>query len=156
LAFAFAFALALIGCAVNYYRPYDGETGYSDVTIAKDKCEIMFYGPENQDPLTAKEYAMVRAADIGKQSNFAYFRILNDKEKEQQSSEEIVQQTDYYPGYYHHRHGWGGGGTDVVTEVDETTPIVKIIVQYQNDDCNDCLSVDAKLKEGVQFGILQQ
>lgn len=146
---------ALAGCAVDYYRPYDGETGYSDVTIAKDKCEIMFYGPQDQDPLTAKEYAMVRAADIGKQSNFAYFRILTDKEKEQ-NSEQIIQQSSYNPGYYHHRHPWGGE-TDVVTEeVNETTPIVKIIVQYQNDDCADCLSVDNKLKEGVQQGILQQ
>jgi hypothetical protein len=147
-----ALVFMLMGCAETFYRPFDGDIGYSDVTIAKDKCEIMFYGPEDQDPLAAKEYAMLRAADIGKQSNFAYFRVTNDKEREQNSTTAVVQQ--YYPEYYHHRHPWGGGG-EVVTEVDEKRPVIRLVVQYQNDDCGDCLSVDGKLKEGVQLGILK-
>ncbi len=152
---ACASVFAWTGCAINYYRPYDGGVGYSDISVAKDKAEIMFYGADDQDPLTAKQYAMVRAAEIGKQSNFPYFRITNDKEKEQ-NQREFVQTETYNSGYYHHRRPGWGGGTDVqVVEYDEKRPVIRLVVQYQNDDCPECLSVDVKLREGVEQGILK-
>ncbi len=147
------------GCAVNLYHPYDSGIGYSEVEVGKNKFEIMFHGSEDQDELAAKNYAIVRAAEIGRANNFAFMRIENGKTKETQDKE-TVSQTDQrsYPDYAAPGPGWKANRRVEKKTVTRTynRPEVKIVVDYQNQDCGDCLPVDARIKSAIEEGILKK
>ena len=49
------------------------------MNVGKNKYEIMFHGGDDQDEMAATQYAIIRAAEVGKQNNFGYFRIVNSK-----------------------------------------------------------------------------
>ena len=148
--------LSLTGCATTYYKPYDHGIGYSEVNVAKNKYEVIYYGGEDQDELTAKKYAIVRAAEVGKQNKFTYFKIGSSREHEQTNTE-VVREKQYdnfgHPNRYH-RDPWGHTEEIITTRI-EKKPVVKIAVTYQNEDCDDCLSVDGKIKDGMDEGIIK-
>ena len=148
--------LAFTGCASNYYRPYNNGIGYSEVNVAKDRYEIIYYGAADQDELNAKKYAIVRAAEVGKQNKFAYFKIGNSREHEQTSTE-VIREKQF--DNFGHPYGWRrdpwGHTEEIITTRVEKKPVVKITVTYLNEDCNDCLSVDDKIKDGVSEGIIK-
>src|SRR5882724_6675817 len=87
---AFAASILLSACAApNPYRPLDNGIGYTEANIANDRYEIMFHGTADQDELTAKKFAILRAAEVAKHANFPYFRIDNAKTREKEDKEVI-------------------------------------------------------------------
>jgi hypothetical protein len=75
-------ALLLAACSgPALYRPYadSGSYGYSEVNIAKNRYEVFFHGPADLDDAAAKNFAIVRAAEIGKRNGFPYFRVANSR-----------------------------------------------------------------------------
>ena len=85
--------LLLSGCAVSVYRPLDNGIGYTEVGLSKDRYEIMFHGTVDQDELTAKKFAMVRAAEIGKRNGFAYF-VINKEKMQEKDEKQVTSVTD--------------------------------------------------------------
>lgn len=159
LALASAFAFLLTGCATTAYQPLQNGIGFTEVEVGKDKYEIMFHGTSDQDELMAKKYAMVRAAEIGKRNGFPYFTIDNGKTKEKEDRETVresesqsVPDDPYYHPYPARRRKTE---TRTITRT-ETRPVIKIVVHYTKDECPDCLSVDGKLQEAMDAGILKK
>ncbi|GEM_PF-1929536 len=155
---AFPSTLAIVilaACAApNPYRPLESGLGYSEVNIAKDRYEIMFHGSTEQDQLTAKKYAILRAAEIAKRENFPYFRVENGKTREKEERQTIretethVDPYDPYPGRY-----WGRKTHKHTVTRTEISPVVKITVTLDSAACGDCLSTDAKIQEAAQAGV---
>jgi hypothetical protein len=152
--------ISLAACSVNPYQPMSNGFGYSEAEVGKDKYEIMYHGLADQDELTAKNYAILRAAEIGKHNGFAWFRINNEKSREK-NQKEVVRETEarsinddpyYYP--YPRRAFRRRTETRTVTRT-TTKPIVKIVVIYEKEECPDCLSVDAKLQEATAQGVFK-
>jgi hypothetical protein len=167
LAFAAASLSSLLpGCAGSaLYRPYEGETGYSEVNIAKNRYEVYFHGPASMDDARAKQYAIARAAEIGKANGFTHFRIASSLTR-RDTSREIVRESDLFP-----EHPWNGESlgreererryweeerrarrTRVTVR---EKPVARLTVQYRNEDCSDCLSVEQKLAEAVELGLIK-
>ncbi|MDB5103528.1 MAG: hypothetical protein JWP91_1217 [Fibrobacteres bacterium] len=148
-------AAVLWSCAApNPYRPFGNGIGYSEVAIAPGRFEIMFQGPQDQDELTAKKYAMVRAAEIAKRENFPYFRIDRAKTREK-GERETVRETTYsdpmngYPG-----RPWRRRYRSRAVTRTEWRPVAKITVTLDSTACGDCLSTDSSLAEAARTGIL--
>lgn len=162
-------AIGLCACAAPaLYRPYadSGSYGYSEVNIAKNRYEVYFHGPSDLDDATAKNYAIVRAAEIGRQNGFTYFRLANTRIRRERSSE-ILREPELFP-----QNPWTGESLTreqreqrawedsrrrrqrMSVSVKEE-PVVQLTVQYRDEDCNDCLTVDSKVREAVDRGILK-
>ena len=146
-------SLMLSGCAISYYVPYDRGIGYSEVNVAKNEFEVVYYAPTEMDDLTAKQYAILRAADIGRGIRAAYFKIENstDDGLTRQLTIKQKHRDDYGDEAFHN-----SGSEEVISTREIHKPIVKLTVLYQNQDCDSCLSVGLKIKEGVDQGILKQ
>ena len=158
--------LLLGGCAgSSLYRPYQGETGYSEVNIAKNRYEVYFHGPASMDDARAKQYAIARAAEIGKANGFTHFRIASSRTR-RDTSREFVRESDLFPA-----HPWRGESltweereqrrweeerrrrrTRVTVQ---EKPVVQLTVQYREEDCSDCLSVEQKLGEAAELGLIK-
>lgn len=163
---AFVVGSSLAGCAGSaLYKPYQGDTGYSEVNIAKNRYEVFFYGSSTMDDAGAKKYAIVRAAQIGRENGFSHFRIAASRSR-QETSREVVSESDLFP-----RHPWTGESltweererrrwdeerrrrrTRVTVQ---EKPVAQLTVQYRNEDCDDCLSVAEKLAEAETQGVLK-
>jgi hypothetical protein len=153
----------LFSCATNPYRPYKGNTGYSEIQTGQDTYEIQFHGSSKQDELKAREYAIVRAAEIAKNEGSPNFKIDSAKTREKQELYSYYS-PDYYPywgynsypyGYHGYRYGyyygWYGGGYSYV----ETRPVVRITVSMESGPCEGCLSTNQEIREAQASGILQ-
>jgi hypothetical protein len=162
-----ALAFCLSACsAPALYRPYadTGSYGYSEVNVAKNRYEVFFHGPSDIDDAAAKNFAIVRAAELGRQNGFAYFRLANSRVRRETYRE--VLEPELFP-----RNQWTGESMSreererrawedsrrrrqrVVTLKPE--PVVQLTVQYRNEDCEDCLEVAAKVSEALEQGILK-
>ena len=167
--FALCSALAFCACsAPALYRPYadTGSYGYSEVNVAKNRYEVFFHGPSDIDDATAKNFAIVRAAEIGRQNGFTYFRLANSKIR-RETSTEVLREPELFP-----QNRWTG---ESLTHAEreqraweesrrrrqrlsmtvKEEPVVQLTVQYRNEDCEDCLSVAAKVQEAAGQGILK-
>jgi len=153
----------LTACAVTPYQPYSGGVGFSEVGLTKTRYEVLYHGTTGMDEGTAKNHAITRAAELGKQNGFTHFRIVSSAVREDitRSAEH-----DLFP-----RRPWTGE-TQRMTEWEwrreqeleasrralntrsTSAPVVRIVVDYVSEDCAACLSVEAKLKEAVDKGIL--
>jgi hypothetical protein len=160
-------ALLLAACsAPALYRPYadSGSYGYSEVNIAKNRYEVFFHGPADLDDAAAKNFAIARAAEIGKRNGFLYFRVANSRVRRETTREYL--EPELFP-----QNRWTGESLTreererrawedsrrrrqrVVALKPE--PVAQLNVYFRNDDCEDCLSVEEKLREAVEQGILK-
>jgi hypothetical protein len=164
-----AFAAGLSGCAAPMlYRPYaDTDSyGYSEVNVAKNRYEVFYHGPADIDDAAAKNYAIVRAAEIGKQNGFAYFRIASSKIRREKSTR-VVREPELFPANpwspstlsreERERREWEDSRRrrQRVSMTTTEEPVVQLTVQYRDEDCDDCLKVDTKIDEAVKLGILK-
>ena len=162
-------AMGLCACAAPaLYRPYadTGSYGYSEVQIAKNRYDVYFHGPSDLDDAAAKNYAIVRAAEIGRQNGFTYFRLAGTRIRRERSRE-ILREPELFP-----QNPWTG--ENLTREQREQRawedsrrrrqrasmsvkeePVVQLTVQYRDEDCDDCLTVASKVNEAVDRGILK-
>jgi hypothetical protein len=160
-------ALLLAACAgSSLYRPYEGETGYSEVNIAKNRYEVYFYGPASMDEARATQYAIARAAEIGQSNGFTHFRLASSVTR-RDATREVVRESDLFP-----EHPWTGESlgreererryweeqrrarrTRVTVR---EKPVARLTVQYRGEDCSDCLSVAQKLREAREQGLIRE
>jgi hypothetical protein len=170
LALGFLCLGALTGCgAPALYRPYadTGSYGYSEVHIAKGRYEVFFHGPHDLDDAAAKNYAIVRAAEIGRQNGFTHFRLASSRVRRERSSE-ITRDPELFPTYpwtgeslsreERDRRRWEEARRRRQQNMHVTVreePVVQLTVQYRNEDCDDCLSVAEKVRDAVDRGILK-
>lgn len=155
LIFLIASAL-LAACASNPYHPYEGGVGYSEVNTAKNRYEVIFYGTSGMDEATAKNFAIRRAAEVGKANGMPYFRIAGSRNA---AVTETLRDPDLFP-----RSPWTGEPRRMTEwewrreqELDASrlkhatrvvrTPVIRLTVEYAQEDCDACLSVEEKLKE---------
>jgi hypothetical protein len=149
-------------CAVTPYQPYTGGVGYSEVNTARNRYEVVYHGTTGMDEATAKNYAIVRAAEIGRENGMTHFRIARSR---QDALVETTRDPDLFP-----RRPWTGEPRRMtewewrreqeleesrrrLTVREERAPVVTLIVDYLNEDCKACLSVEAKLREADEQGI---
>jgi hypothetical protein len=165
--FAWGVVLALAACsAPALYRPYadSGSYGYSEVNIAKNRYEVFFHGPSDLDDAAAKNFAIVRAAEIGRRNAFPYFRVAGSKVRRETTREFL--EPELFP-----QNRWTG--ESLTREERERRawedsrrrrqrratlkeePVVQLTVYYRTEDCDDCLSVEEKVREAVEQGILK-
>jgi hypothetical protein len=152
-----ASALLLSACAApNPYRPFEGGQGYTETVVAQDRWQIAYHGTADQDEVTAKKYAIVRAAEIAKRDGFPGFRVEDGKTREKQERdvirESVAVRDDPYPGRY-----WGSRRVRqrTVTHT-EKRPVVKITVVMEKENCDQCLGTDAILADAAGSGILDR
>jgi hypothetical protein len=160
----FAIMALLSGCAVTPYQPYAGGVGYSEVGTTRNRYEVVYHGTSGMDEATAKSYAITRAAEIGKSNGMSHFRITSSRND---ALREITSGPDLFP-----RHPWSAEPRLMTewewrreqeleasrarqTARETRSPVIRLIVDYVNTDCNACLSVEEKLKEAAEKGILK-
>jgi hypothetical protein len=115
------------------------------------------------DEGTAKNHAITRAAELGKAQGLTHFRISSTVARDDVTRSV---EHDLFP-----RRPWTGetqritewewrreqeleASRRTLTARESRSPIVRIVVDYVNEDCPSCLSVEAKLKEAQEKGIL--
>jgi hypothetical protein len=158
-------SLLLTACAAPVYQPYAGGVGYSEVNIARNRYEIVYHGPGGMDEAEAKRLAIVRAAEIGREIGMSHFRVVRSRND---ALSEYVRDPDLFP-----RTPWTGEQR-VMTEwewrrereleasrlrhsVREVrAPVIRLTVDYVNGDCEACLSVEEKLKEARERGVIRE
>ena len=143
-------------CASNPYHPYEGGVGYSEVNTAKNRYEIVYHGTSGMDEAEAKNLAIRRAAEVGKANGQPYFRIAGSRND---ALREIVRDPDLFPS-----SPWTGEPRRMTewewrrereleasrlkhTTREVRSPVIRLIVDYAQEDCESCLSVESKLKE---------
>jgi hypothetical protein len=153
------FSLLLAACASNPYHPYEGGVGYSEVNTAKNRYEVVYHAASGMDEAAAKNLAIRRAAEIGKANGMPYFRIAGSRND---AVSEYVRDPDLFP-----RSPWTGEprrmtewewrrereleASRLKRSVREVrTPVIRLIVDFTQEDCDACLSVDKKLEEGLK------
>ncbi len=162
---ALALSGLFLGCAVTPYQAFSGGVGYSEVGTAKNRYEVVYHGLTGMDEATAKNYAIVRAAEIAKQKKMAYFRIAGSRTGETRS---LTRDPDLFP-----RRPWTAERQEMTewewrreqeleasrtrTTVRETrVPVIRVTVDLLTEDCETCLSTEAKLAEAKEQGILKK
>jgi hypothetical protein len=158
-------ASLFVACAVTPYKPYSGGVGYSEVGTAKNRYEVVYHGLTGMDEATAKNYAIVRAAEIAKEKKMPYFRIAGSRISE---TRELTRDPDLFP-----RSPWTASRREMtewewrreqeledsrarMTVRETRAPVVRVIVDLVAEDCEACLSTDAKLKEAEEKGIFKK
>lgn len=163
----FASGFLLGGCAVTPYQPYQGGVGFSEVNTARNRYEVVYHGTTGMNEADAKNYAIIRAAEIGKRNGMPHFRIVGTR-LDADVTREAVREPDLFP-----RHPWTGeprrmtewewrrereleASRSRLTVRENRAPIVRITVDYTAEDCAACLSVEEKLREARAAGILSE
>jgi hypothetical protein len=163
----FTLAALVTGCAVTPYQPYSGGVGFSEVGLTKTRYEVLYHGPSGMDEGTAKNHAITRAAELGKRNGMSHFRISSSIARD-----EVTRSVDTDPDLFP-RRPWTGEATRMtewewrreqeleasrraLNTRENRAPRVRIIVDYLNTDCTTCLSVEDKLKEAREAGILNK
>jgi hypothetical protein len=158
-------ALLLAACAVAPYRPYSGGVGYSEVGLTKTRYEVLYHGTTGMDEGAAKNHAITRAAELGKRNGMTHFRIASTAARD-----EVTRAADTDPNLFP-RRPWTGepyrmtewewrreqeleASRRALNTRETRAPVVRIVVDYLNTDCAACLSVEDKLKEARESGIL--
>jgi hypothetical protein len=168
--FTFACIAAVLGAcsAPALYRPYadSGSYGFSEVNIAKNRYDVYFHGPSDLDDAAAKNYAIIRAAEIGKQNGFIYFRLASTRIRREVSFE-AVREPELFPANpwtgenltreERERRAWEDSRRrrQKMSTTRTEEPVVQLTVQYRNEDCDDCLTVESKIQEAIEQGILK-
>jgi hypothetical protein len=120
----------------------------------------MYHGTPDQDDLTAKKFAILRAAEVAKHAGFPYLRIDNAKTREKEDQEvirETVTRTDPYgpygpyPGSY-----WGKRSRRRTVVRTEKRPVVKIAVTLEPEACDQCLSADTTIAQATAAGVFDR
>lgn len=75
-------SIMLIGCAPTGYQPAKGHItgGYTDLKVGPDMYRISFEGNAYITGEKAYQYTLYRAAEITKENNCAWFKILDQDE----------------------------------------------------------------------------
>ena len=91
--------LMLAGCATAYQSK--GLTGgYSDLQIAENMFKVGFEGNGYTNPQRARDYALLRSAELALGNNYKYFVILEE-------ANEVKNNTHRMPVEVHTRgHVW--------------------------------------------------
>jgi hypothetical protein len=152
-------------CAVTPYQPYEGGVGYSEVGTTRNRYEVVYHGTSGMDEATAKSYAITRAAEIGKRNGMTHFRIAGSRND---AIREFTRDPDLFP-----RSPWSPeprrmtewewrreqeleNSRTRLTTRETRSPVVRLTVDYVNGDCEACLSVEDKLREAAEKGILKK
>lgn len=160
---AVALGALLAACAVTPYQPYAGGVGFSEVNTARNRYEIVYHGTQGMNEADAKNYAIVRAAEIGRDIGRSHFRITRARHD---ARREITRESDLFP-----RRPWTGEATRMtewewrreqeleesrrrLTVREERAPVITVIVDYADEDCPSCLSVADKLRDAREQGLL--
>ncbi len=86
-------ALLLIGCASRYEN--SGPTGgYSETWSAPDSFRVTFQGNDHTTLERAKDFAMLRAAELTLQHGFTWFRVVNEENSGQTTTVTSTSQAD--------------------------------------------------------------
>src|SRR4051812_47371824 len=81
-----AIALVLVGCATEYQR--EGLTGgYKDQQLGPASFRVTFSGNGNITLDKAKDFAMLRAAEVTQAHGFSHFSVVSDKSSVTKSTE---------------------------------------------------------------------
>ena len=136
------------------------------MNIAKNRYDVYFHGPSDLDDATAKNFAIVRAAEIGKRSGFTYLRLASARIRREVSFE-AVREPELFPANpwtgenltreERERRAWEDSRRrrQKMSTTRTEEPVVQLTVQYRNEDCDDCLNVESKVHEGIEQGILK-
>lgn len=77
--------LSLSGCATQYQS--SGLTGgYTETRLAPDMVRITFTGNGYTKRERAQDFALLRAADLGLQSGYPYFAVIDERNDSLESS----------------------------------------------------------------------
>jgi hypothetical protein len=161
-----AATLLLAACAVTPYQPYQGGVGFSEVNTARNRYEVVYHGTTGMNEADAKNYAIIRAAEVGARIGMPYFRIAATR-----LDADVTHETERAPELFP-RHPWTGeqrrmtewewrrereleASRSRLTVRENRAPIVRITVDYTAEDCESCLSVAGKLREARDAGILR-
>jgi hypothetical protein len=101
VAFVFASILVAGGCSV--YHPLSGGVGYTETPVGPDALQVTYVGPADMPVAEARDYAMLRAAELAVLRNDPYFQILNEQGY-------VNHGLQYWPGedYTYVGGSWGG------------------------------------------------
>lgn len=74
-------ALALAGCGVSptKYEPMGGWGGYEDTQINQDTFEVKAVVNYNTQAQVARDYSLIRSAQLACMNGYPYFEILDDR-----------------------------------------------------------------------------
>lgn len=159
------FTWLLTACAVTPYQPYTGGVGYSEVGTARNRYEVVYHGTQGMSEAEAKGYAITRAAEIGRDNGMSHFRIASSRTRDD-VTREMFREPELFP-----RHPWTGerrrmtewewrreqeleASRQRLVVRENRAPVVRLTVDYLNEDCDFCLTVEHKLREARGKGLL--
>jgi hypothetical protein len=88
------------GCAA--YHPLRGGVGYTDTPVGPDLVQVAYVGPADMSMTQAREYALLRAAEISVLRNDPFFQVVHEQGY-------ITEGERYVPGEnFAYVGGWGG------------------------------------------------
>jgi hypothetical protein len=163
--FVLAACALFAGCAVTPYQPYAGGVGYSEVNTARNRYEVVYHGTTGMDEAAAKNYAIIRAAELGHKNGMTHFRIAGARHD---AIHGTASDADLFP-----RRPWTGERQRMtewewrreqeleasrrrLTARETRAPVVTLIVDFMSEDCEACLSVEDKLHEAREQGIVKK
>lgn len=72
------FAFLVVGCAANYAAK-GMDTGYSSMQLNESSFRVNFDGDALTSEERARDFALLRCAELASKANFRYFTILRDE-----------------------------------------------------------------------------
>lgn len=72
------FALLVVGCATSYTAK-GMDTGYSSMQLNESSFRVNFDGGASTTEERARDFALLRSAELASKGNFRYFTILRDE-----------------------------------------------------------------------------
>lgn len=147
----FLFLSCLVGCN-EYYHKYNGSTGYSDLTY-NNHFEISFAGDEYLTQTDVKFLAMVRASEIGSQSNYKYFVITRES-----FGDEIIIIKD--KSLYQRQEFRDSAGYRIISEeipretrTVKERPTIRLVGVFTNENSEGAVECQIILEKAHQRGI---
>jgi hypothetical protein len=147
-------ALMLAGCSMPYYRPYNGDAGFSETPIGPGLFEVSYVGTGDQAPSNATYFATLRAAELAHGQNKPHFELITrdrsfTTETNTQYGQTIMDQ------HFDRRSGRTYGSIYSSPTVTTTThrPVVVLEVKLLDQPTDRSLSTSQTIRDAIASGI---
>ena len=95
--------LAVVGCQTPY-GPRGTAGGYEEMQVDEATYQVSFYGNPNTSLEKVKDYALLRAAELGLNMGYTYFAVVGVENRTQTSTTEVSYHGDDHHGLQQGMH----------------------------------------------------
>lgn len=95
--------LAVVGCQTTY-GPRGMAGGYEEMQVDAATYQVSFHGNPNTSLEKVRDYALLRAAELGSNMGYTYFSVVGEENRTERSTTQVITRHDDHHGHHDDHH----------------------------------------------------